>query len=165
MRRCRFDLALLLAALGPLAACRARQPEALVTQAEFGVFFGGQVQMLDQIPYELDRARQSLGFRLEFARALTAPVAIAWEFDMPNRTTVADAGPNARPGRALRSGSAEAAVGLGDFEQVLSFEPGDPLGTWNIRVRADRTWVIDRPFLVYDAEARARANSRDGDGR
>ena len=45
-------------------------------------------------------------------------------------------------------------------------EPGDPLGTWNIRVRLNAESVIDRPFLLYDADARQRANesatSQDG---
>jgi hypothetical protein len=154
-----LPLALVLALLG---ACRNRGPEELVTRAEFGVFFGGQVQTLDQIPFELDRARQTLGFRLEFARALTARLPIAWELDMPCRTTAADAGKNVRPGRALRRGTAEAGIGSRRFEQVLAFEPSDALGTWNIRVRADSAWAIDRPFLVYDADARARANSTDG---
>jgi hypothetical protein len=147
-------------ALAWLAACRSRGSEALVTRAEFGVLFGGQVQTLDQIPFELDRARQTLGFRLEFGRALGAPLPIAWELDMPCRATRPDAG--ARPGRALRRGRAEAGVGRTEFEQVLFFEPTDTLGTWNIRVRAAQSSVIDRPFLVYDAEARRLANRVDG---
>jgi hypothetical protein len=153
---------LLLVAVALLGACRSHRSKALVTRAEFGVLFGGQVQTLDYIPFELDRARQTLGFQLEFDHALNASLPIAWELDMPCRTTKPNAGTSSRPGRAVRRGSAVAGVGSSQFEQVLFFQPSDMLGTWNIRVRADRIWVIERPFEVYDAEARLQANRADG---
>jgi hypothetical protein len=161
MRRPASHLLLLVVAL-LLGACRSRGSEGLVRRAEFGVLFGGQVQMLDEIPFELDRARQTLGFRLEFARALDATLPIVWELDMPCRATPSNARPSSRPGRTVRRGSTKAGVGRREFEQVLFFEPSDMLGTWNIRVRAGPIWVIDRPFLVYDAEARRLANRTDG---
>ncbi|MBN1610982.1 MAG: hypothetical protein JW940_30405 [Polyangiaceae bacterium] len=160
MRRLASHLRLLGAVL-LLGACRSRESEPLVTCAEFGVLFGGQVQTLDQIPFELDRARQTVGFRLEFTSVLGSSLPIAWELDMPCRARRPDAGTSARPGRAVRRGSAEAKIGRRNFEQVLVFEPSDMLGTWNIRVRAGPVWVIDRPFLVYDAEARRQANRAD----
>jgi hypothetical protein len=153
---------LLLVAVLFLGACRNREPKDLVVRAEFGVLFGGQVQTLDQIPFELDRARQTLGFQLGFARPLDARMPIAWELDMPCRATRPVAGTGSRPGRAIRRGSAEARVGSTEFEQVLSFQPSDMLGTWNVLVRAGRSRVIDRTFLVYDAEARRQADRADG---
>jgi hypothetical protein len=158
----RASLTWLLMAPLLLGACQRRASDELVKRAEFGVFFGGQVQTLDQIPFELDRARQTLGFRLEFSRALSVSIPIAWELDVPSRTNAAGAGKTARLGRALRRGSAQAPVGRTEFEQVLFFDPSDRLGTWNIRVRAGQSWVIDRPFLVYDADARTESNRGDG---
>ena len=67
-----------LALLGlALAACQAPgDPEAPGLEAKFGVFYGGQVQELDDIPLSLDSARQRQGFRLE----LTPPPELYRQF-------------------------------------------------------------------------------------
>ena len=121
-----------------------------VASAEFGIFFGGQVQERDELPFNLDRARQSQGFRLQFHAPLAEPLPVAWELDMPG------AG-RRREGRVTKTGQAAARAGLSRLDQELPFEPGDPLGTWNVRVLVDGAPVIDRPFVVYDPAARRRA--------
>ena len=57
--------------------------------------------------------------------------------------------------------TAESVLWRERFDQLLPLDPGDPLGTWNIRVTFDERVVIDRPFLVYDAQARRRLEHQD----
>ena len=166
--------------LGTVAAllpgCQEQPPPDPVEHAAFGVLFGGQVQQLDEIPFELDRARQTLGFRLDFRDGLKQPSDVTWELDVPlppsmsarARRAQGKEAPRASD-RTLRRGQAKVPAGSRRFEQVLVLEPGDPLGTWNIQVRLNAESVIDRPFLLYDADARLRANdsttSQNGLGR
>ncbi len=159
----RARLAVLCALLAlSLAACeRPKAPQGLVKQARFGIFFGGQIQEREQIPFELDRGKQTQGLRVEFSEPLPRPLKISWEINRP-------AGPR-RAGtkapatdRNIESGSGEARVGQTRFEQLVPFKPGDPLGTWNIRVVAGDELVLDRRFIVYDERERARGLYADG---
>ncbi len=138
-----------LALFGGLGGCSEhRAPKTLVSRAELGIFFGGQVQKRDEIPFSLDRAKQTQGFRIDFAEPLARPARVHWEIDRPN--------PKGR-GRAVELGEAEARPGAQRFDREIAFEPGDPLGTWNVRVLLDDELVIDRPVSIYDATARKRA--------
>jgi hypothetical protein len=148
-----------------LLGCHAQRPLDPVEHAAFGVLFGGQVQELDQIPFELDRARQTLGFRIDFRDRLRQSSDVTWELDVPLAPPESAKAPRASksksslpPDRTLRRGHAKVPSGSSRFEQVLALEPGDPLGTWNVRVQLDSETIIDRPFLLYDALARRRAN-------
>jgi hypothetical protein len=58
-------------------------PKGVVKEAEFGVFFGGQVQELKEIPKQLDAGRQRHGFRLSFAAPLEQDVLVVWEVSLP----------------------------------------------------------------------------------
>ena len=124
---------------------------------EFGVFYGGQIQERDQIPFELDGSRQRLGFRLTTSPPPEAPVEVRWELGRPGAgRRVADAqGRRARP-RKAQVGRAHFRPGEPVLEQQVAFSPGDPTGLWNIRVVLGQRVVIDRPFLVYDPAERAR---------
>lgn len=141
------------------AACEA--PSATARSAgerfEFGVFYGGQIQERDHIPFELDGSRQRLGFRLTVSPPPEAPVEVRWELGRPGTgRRVADAqGRKARP-RKMQSGRAHFRPGEPVFEQHVAFSPGDPLGLWNMRVVLGERVVIDRAFLVYDPAERAR---------
>ncbi len=129
-----------------------------VASARFGVFFGGQIQERKEIPLVMDRAKQSLGFRIEFSEPLPQPLAIRWELDMPGAgRRVRDAHGRIGKGRVTKLGEAKARMGLARFDQELPFTPGDSIGTWNVRVLVGDDVVIDRPFLVYDRAARRRA--------
>lgn len=123
------------------AACQ-RAPASLVQEAEFGVFFGGQVQELKEIPKQLDAARQQHGIRLSFRAPLTRAVKVVWELSLP----VPDKGP-AGP-RAALVGEAIARVGERRLDVPLAFRPNDPLGLWHAKVTADGAVVIDRDFTV-----------------
>lgn len=137
-----LDLVLALG-LGPgLAAgfgC-ARAPESLVAEAEFGVFFGGQVQELKEIAKELDAARQRHGFRLTFRAPLSRDVKVTWELSLPASDK---GGP-----RAALVGEALARAGEKRLDVPLTFRPADPLGAWHAKVSADGQVVIDRDFTV-----------------
>jgi len=142
-----------------LVACKSPPTEArLVERAQFGVFYGGQVQERKEIPFELDRAKQEHGFRIDFAQPLAEGITVSWEIDMPGSTRrVRDRRGRLGKGRLVKLGEAVVSAGRKRFDQLLPFQPGDPLGLWNIRVVLREQVLIDRPFLVYDARARKRA--------
>ncbi|MCC6663122.1 MAG: hypothetical protein IT375_05215 [Polyangiaceae bacterium] len=118
-----------------------------VARAELGVFFGGQVQERTEIPFTLDRNRQTQGFRLTFHQALSRRVEIRWEIDRP--------GPRGR-GRAVELGDSQARPGMAVFDQEIAFKPGDPLGNWKLRVFVDGEVALDRSLVIYDPDARKR---------
>jgi hypothetical protein len=122
-----------------LLACE-RTPPGVVKEAEFGVFFGGQVQELKEIAKELDPGRQQHGFRLTFRAPLSRDVPVAWELSLP---ATDKGGP-----RAALVGQASAKVGQRLLEVPLAFRPTDPLGSWHAKVSADGLVVIDRDFTV-----------------
>jgi len=118
-------------------------------RAEFGIFYGGQVQERDQIPLEPDRTRQRQGIRLDFDGPLPREVTVSWEIDMPGDTRgVRDARGRAGRGRLVKLDEARVPAGRTRFDQTIELLPDDPMGTWNIRVRVDGEIVIDRPFEV-----------------
>lgn len=123
-----------------------------VRSAEFGVFYGGQVQERDRIPRVFDRAKQSHGFRLEFDGPLAQDVRVAWQLDMPGTTKgVRDLKGQRGRGRLVKLDEASIPKGRDRFDQVFGFEPGAPLGMWNIRVTVEDGVVIDRAFEVVPA--------------
>lgn len=133
-------------ALGLCLACaRPETPRGPIERAELGVFFGGQVQERREIPFSLDRTKQTLGFRLTFREPQSRPAELRWEIDRP--------GPRGR-GRAVEMGDAKARAGQTVFDQEIVMKPGDPLGTWNIRVFVDGEAVLDRSVAIYDARVR-----------
>jgi len=134
----------------------------LVAEAKFGIFYGGQVQQREQIPFQLDRAKQQHGIRIDFSGPPGQSVKVAWELDMPGSSKrVRDGEGRVGKGRLVKTEQATIPAGRRRFDRLLHFQPGDPLGTWNIRVLVEQEVVIDRPFLVYDARARERARQRD----
>ena len=129
-------------------ACERREaPRGPVAEAELGVFFGGQVQERKEIPFTLDRTKQTQGFRLTFREPLRAPLEIRWEIDRP--------APRGR-GRAVELGDARARAGMRVFDQEISMKPGDPLGSWAIRVFVGDDVAIERTIAVYDPRLRKR---------
>lgn len=126
-------------------------------RAEFGIFYGGQVQEREQIPFEIDSARQTFGFRLQLDSAPRDALDIRWELAMPGagRLRRDSQGRLARPRKVLL-GQARWRPGETTFEQTLPLSAGDPLGLWSIRVLVGSRVVLDRPFLVYDALERSR---------
>jgi hypothetical protein len=145
-------------ALGLLAAsclCSCAEPAGSPTSpsltAQFGVFYGGQVQERERIALELDQTRQTQGFRLELVPAPREALEVRWELGMPaaGRIQKDSQGRRARP-RLTQLGVGRFRPGESRFEQSLAFAPGDPLGLWNIRVLVGSRVALDRPFWVYD---------------
>ena len=141
----------LLAALGCSAlACEARPTSGgLVEQARLGVFFGGQIQQREELARVLDGS-QVQGFRIVFREPLVESKRVRWELVLPPKSGSADV-------RVEKLGEITVPVGQREVDQVLRFEPGDPLGLWNVRVLVDDELVIDRAWLVFDAAARRQA--------
>ncbi|MBX3182215.1 MAG: hypothetical protein KIT72_09825 [Polyangiaceae bacterium] len=136
-----------------LGGCPAPEKQRPEVRASFGIFYGGQVQERDEIPFEIDRAKQSQGFRLEFPAPLAAARRVTWEVDQP-----APRGKRPTPtSRITALGEAEVRPGTDRLEVPLELAPGDPLGEWNIRVLVDGELVLDQRFALYSAAARARA--------
>lgn len=157
-RLCWLGLALLM-------ACEARGNAASRSMdAEFGILYGGQVQERDEIPFQLDMARQRQGFRLTLSPAPAQALEVRWELARPGRgRRVPDRhGRKARPSQ-VQLGRAHFRPGESVFEQVLAFSPNDPLGLWSIRVLVGDRVVIDRPFVVYDPVERARRQEAAAD--
>lgn len=123
-------------------AC-SRAPAGVVKKAEFGVFFGGQVQQLSSIPKELDAARQRHGFRLTFAAPLSQELKVVWELSLPQSDK---GGP-----RAAQVGEVTAKLGQASLDVPLSFRPTDPLGVWHAKLSADGQTLVDRDFTVVAA--------------
>lgn len=117
-----------------------RSSTSLVQEAEFGVFFGGQVQELQELAKELDPSRQQHGFRLTFRAPLARDLVVKWELSLPASD---QAGP-----RAALVGQAQAKAGQRMLEVPLAFRSSDPLGAWHARVTAGDQVVIDRDFTL-----------------
>jgi hypothetical protein len=125
--------------LGSPLSCQRAAPS-VVQEAEFGVFFGGQVQQLKELKKELDPARQKHGFRVTFAGPLSRDVVVAWELSLP-----------AADKNALRPalvGQVTAKSGSTLLDVPLAFRPQDPLGSWHAKVTVDGQVVVDRDFTV-----------------
>jgi hypothetical protein len=136
-----------------LGACQeGGQPEPLVRKAEFGIFYGGQVQQRQQIPLEIDQTKQKQGIHLEFFRPLARDTRVSWELDMPRRDG---------KGRVTKLDEVTVPAGRDRLDQELPFQPGDPLGTYNLRVIVDGAVVVDRPFQLVDPHARPGQPPRD----
>jgi hypothetical protein len=156
--RVAFLALVMLAAPLPFAGCDAPSAAAhMSSSAEFGIFYGGQVQERDEIPMVLDAARQRVGFRLTLSPPPQQALEVRWALGRPGvgRRVPDSKGRRARP-RQVQLGLAHFRPGEAVFEQLTPFDPGDPLGLWNIRVQLGDQIVIDRPFVVYDAAERAR---------
>lgn len=144
-------LAGILAGFGHLS-CQGGKPTDPVRRAQFGIFYGGDVQEREQIPFQLDRTKQTHGIRLEFTQPLAEATSVVWEFDMPSpgykgRETLGQA---RGAGHRVKVDRALIPAGRSSFDQVFWFQPGDPLGPWRILVKFGEREVINRAFEVYD---------------
>lgn len=137
------------------AGCRAPAEASPGVVAKFGIFFGGQVQERSELPFELDRARQVQGFRIDLDPAPAQAFDVRWELSLPSAKRAVDERGRKAPARRTRTGQTSVRPGEPRLEQTLPFASDDPLGLWNIRVLLGERVVIDRPFIVYDARARA----------
>lgn len=140
-----------------LLACPAKDTPAPAGRAAFGVLYGGQIQRRTFLPFELNSAKQRLGFRIEFSAPLATATLVQWEISRPGRRKAGELEVSKPEQRVTELGSAEVARGERQFEQALAFKPGDPLGLWNIRVVVGTRVLLDRPFTVYDPAVQSAA--------
>ena len=134
-----------------------RDAQASVT-AEFGVFYGGQLQRRREVPFTLNRTRQSQGFRLSFTRPLNTEARLAWELSVPEGSR--ESTPTTPKARTTRLGEELLRPGTARFEKRLDFEPGDGLGLYNIRVTLNNRLLLDRAFQVFNPDRRRRARQK-----
>jgi hypothetical protein len=153
--------ALLLAGVLLGLGCERVNPQPYELQrAQFGVFFGGEVQELSQIALEPDRARQTIGIRLVFHKAPDPPLKVQWELAKPRKSAAprrADAGPETDAAPPLAPAPADSLVEFGDvmtrpgdtvLDVPLTLRSGDPLGDWSVRATIQGQEVLNRPFRV-----------------
>jgi hypothetical protein len=119
--------------------CARHDAEAeVVSRAELGVFYGGQVQERREVSMPSDRPRPTIGFRLTMTSPLREPLPVSWEVDMP--------GPAER--RVQSVGEAQVSEGQSRFDQVISVPQTAALGLWNVRVQVADRLVIDRAIVL-----------------
>lgn len=121
-------------------------PQAEPVHARFGVFFGGQVQEREEIPLIVDRARQSIGIRLEFDSAPAVSERVSWELEKPRATKS-----GASLGSVVDYGEARTRAGEPVLDVPLTFRDGDRPGPWRVRVALEGKNVLDRAFKVIPA--------------
>jgi hypothetical protein len=154
--------ALLLLAL--LSACERVDPQPHDLQrAQFGVFFGGEVQELSNIPLESDQVGQTIGIRLTFKTAPNPPLKVHWELSRPRKTMPeakkrdagsadAEAPVAPKPSESLvEFGDAMTRAGETVLDVPLRLRPGDPLGDWSVKAEIQGQQVLNRPFRVVKA--------------
>jgi hypothetical protein len=131
-----------------VAGCKSNvaSSEGMVVSAQFGLFFGGQIQQRIELPYELDSTRQTQGFRLTFREPAKRPIPIEWTLNYPKAPT-GPRGPGNAP-RAERTERVTLPAGADRFEQLLTLQPTDAPGTYNLRILVDGEVAMDRPFLL-----------------
>jgi hypothetical protein len=142
-----------LCAVGSTACGCTSEPTSKFERAEFGVIFGGQCQERLEIPFELDASKQALGFVIQLKQAFDTDVPVHWELAKPGAPVNGVPNPLGRR-TELFDGVLQAF--RSDFQMPINLNPGDPLGTWNIRVVVGRHVAIDRLFFVFDRERRRR---------
>ena len=159
----RITFSVVVVALVASACAEPRKEPGKEPEARFGVFFGGQIQERREIPFELDRGKQALGFRVEFPAPLPDDVRVEWRITPPPPAgKMRAAGGAASLAEPRRASSDVARAGETRFERTTPLEAGDPLGMWNARVVAGGKVLVDRPFEVFDAAIRAKAIKADG---
>lgn len=130
-----FRLAVSLAIV--CASCSKPAPEIAPTRGVFGVFFGGQVQELQELEVP-PLGLTNLGFRLTFSAENAHDRRVHYEVVRPGsrgrRLTIAD----------------DFVVGAGEttFDRPIPIPPDAELGTWNVRVECDGVAVIDRAIRM-----------------
>jgi len=156
----------------PLAlACERVDPQPHDLQrAQFGVFFGGEVQELTQIPLEPDHARQAIGIRLTFKTAPNPPLKVHWELAKPRKSSSQQkkaAAGTADAEAPIAPKPSESLVEFGDvmtrpgdvvLDIPLDLRPGDPLGDWAVKADIQGQTVLNRPFRVVKPTPRKLAD-------
>ncbi len=150
-------LALALCALIGLGLCGCpakSERDPLVEHAAFGVFFGGQIQDRQELPFELDQTKQRIGVRIDFRAPLASAVPVSWEIARPLSSKGSKSKADAAIDQVVEVGEASARVGESRLDVPLSLRQGQVLGNWHVRVKVDGRQVIDRDVLVFDPRER-----------
>jgi hypothetical protein len=147
-------------ALALLGCPSQADPDPLLERAAFGVFFGGQIQDRKELPFELDKAKQRCGIRLDFRAKVARPFPVSWEIARPSRLKADPPGAASDP--IVEVGETRARVGESRLDVPLSFRQGQVLGTWHVRVKVDGRLVIDRDVLVFDPRERREREADAG---
>ena len=153
MSHCRWPLLAGALALGFLGCSKPEKSEdPLVERAAFGVFFGGQIQDRQELPFELDQTKQRVGIRIDFRAPLAHSVSVAWEIARPLNGKAKRG--DSPADHVVEVGEAAARVGEARLDVPLSLRQGQALGAWHVRVKVDGRQVIDRDVLVFDPRDR-----------
>ena len=109
-------------------------------RAEFGVFFGGQVQEREELALR-GTPGQVHGIRLDFADPPNRALAVTWEIEKPDPASKSD-------GKLVEYGKVSSRPGEPRLDIPLAFKPGDRPGTWHVKASVEGALVLDRDFKV-----------------
>lgn len=125
-------------------------------RAEFGVFFGGQVQEREELELRRHAPAQVHGIRLEFADAPERSLSVTWEVEKP------DPASKSGSGRIAEYGKVSSRAGEARLDIPLAFKPGDRTGTWHVKASVEGNIVLDRDFrVVAPPTMKPRADEED----
>jgi hypothetical protein len=127
------------AALGP--GCR-KEETAPSLRAEFGVFFGGQVQEREELELTRGSTRTVHGIRLDFKEAPSRGLEVTWEITKPDPSS------KSGTGTLVEYGKVSSRPGETRLDIPLAWKPGDRTGSWHVKVSVEGAVVIDRNFRV-----------------
>lgn len=143
-------------------------------RAQFGVFYGPEIQELGEIPLETDAPGKGMVIRLTFRAPPDPPRKVRWELERPRKpqpSPASDAGAKALPSperdagaglaldRIVQFGEVSTRAGETTLDIPLAFRPGDPLGDWSIRVTLDDQPILNRPFRVVKPKPKKATES------
>jgi hypothetical protein len=143
-------------------------------RAQFGVFYGPEIQELSEIPLEPDAPGKGMVIRLTFRAPPDPPRKVRWELERPRKpqpskpsdagvkplpSAAADASPGLALDRIVQFGEVSTRAGETTLDIPLAFRPGDPLGDWSVRVALDEQPILNRPFRVVKAKTKKAADN------
>jgi hypothetical protein len=150
--RAALTLLALCAALGP--GCR-KDETAPPLRAEFGVFFGGQVQERDELELTRGSARNVHGIRVDFREAPSRALEVTWEITKPDPSS------KSGTGTLVEYGKVSSRPGETRLDIPLAWKPSDRTGNWHVKASVEGAVVIDRDFRVVAPPTTKPRNDED----
>lgn len=124
-------------------------------RAEFGVFFGGQVQEREELELPRGAPGPSHGIRLEFADPPSRALEVSWEVEKPDPASKSG-------GKLVEYGKVSSRAGEPRLDIPLAFKRGDRAGTWHVKASVEGVVVLDRDFkVVASPTMKPRADEED----
>ena len=139
-------------AFGP--GCR-KEESAPPLRAEFGVFFGGQVQEREELELTRGSTRNVHGIRVDFKEAPSRALEVTWEITKPDPSS------KSGTGTLVEYGKVSSRPGESRLDIPLAWKPGDRAGSWHVKASVEGAVVLDRNFRVVAPPTTKPRNDED----